>query len=90
MPQLIANIGSRQALIDDVTRIAATLGCVARPQGHISLAIAHRPGERNGVIDIGWKPLLRLVHQVAHALCSFDRISSRQLVQSENRRGLTV
>jgi recombination protein RecA len=42
----------QQALIDDVTRIAATLGCVARPRDIISLAISHRPGERNGVLDL--------------------------------------
>ena len=45
-------INVQQALIDDVTRIAATLGCAAYPQGPISLAIAHRPGERNGVLDL--------------------------------------
>lgn len=45
-------INVQQPLIDDVTRIAATLGCVAHPQGPMSLAIAHRPGERNGVLDL--------------------------------------
>lgn len=45
-------INVQRALIDDVTRIAATLGCAAHPQGRISLAIAHRPGERNGVADL--------------------------------------
>jgi recombination protein RecA len=45
-------INVQQALIDDVTRIAATLGCAAHPQGRISLAITHRPGERNGVLDL--------------------------------------
>ena len=45
-------INIQQALIDDVTRIAATLGCAAHPQGRMSLAIAHRPGERNGVLDL--------------------------------------
>ena len=45
-------INVQQALIDDVTRIAATLGCAAHPQGRLSLAIAHRPGERNGVLDL--------------------------------------
>jgi len=45
-------INVQQTLIDDVTRIAATLGCAARPQGRVSLAIAHRPGERNGVLDL--------------------------------------
>jgi recombination protein RecA len=45
-------INVQQALIDDVTRIAAGLGCAAHPQGRMSLAIAHRPGERNGVLDL--------------------------------------
>jgi recombination protein RecA len=45
-------INVQQTLIDDVTRIVAGLGCVAHPQGRISLAIAHRPGERNGVVDL--------------------------------------
>jgi recombination protein RecA len=45
-------INVEQALIDDVTRIAATLGCAAHPQGRMSLAIAHRPGERNGVLKL--------------------------------------
>jgi recombination protein RecA len=45
-------INVQQALIDDVTRIAATLGCAAHPQGPMSLAITHRPGERNGVLEL--------------------------------------
>jgi recombination protein RecA len=45
-------INVQQALMDDVTRIAATLGCAAHPQGRMSLAITHRPGERNGVLDL--------------------------------------
>ena len=45
-------INIQPTLIDDVTRIAATLGCVAHPQGRMSLAIAHRSGERNGVLDL--------------------------------------
>lgn len=45
-------IDVEQVLVDDVTRIAATLGCTAHPQGPMSLAIAHRPGERNGVLDL--------------------------------------
>jgi recombination protein RecA len=48
----VSFINVQQALIDDVTRIAATLGCAAHPQGRISVAIAHRPGERNGVLDL--------------------------------------
>ena len=42
-------INVQQALIDDATRIAATLGCAAHPQGRMSLAIAHRPGELHEV-----------------------------------------
>ena len=45
-------INVQQALIDDVKQIAATLGCAAHPQGRISLAIAHRPGDRNGVLEL--------------------------------------
>ncbi|MEB3064571.1 intein-containing recombinase RecA [[Mycobacterium] zoologicum] len=45
-------INIQQSLIDDATRIAATLGCAAHPQGRISLAISHRPGEPNGVLDL--------------------------------------
>jgi recombination protein RecA len=45
-------INVQPALIDDVTRIAATLGCAAHPQGRISLAITHRRGERNGVLEL--------------------------------------
>jgi recombination protein RecA len=48
----VSFINVQQALIDDVTRIAATLGCVAHPQGRMSIAIAHRPGERNGVLNL--------------------------------------
>jgi recombination protein RecA len=48
----VSFINVERALIDDVTRIAATLGCAAHPQGRMSLAIAHRPGERNGVLDL--------------------------------------
>lgn len=45
-------INIQQVLMDDVTRIAATLGCAAHPQGRMSLAISHRPGERNGVLEL--------------------------------------
>ena len=45
-------INVQQSLMDDVTRIAATLGCAAHPQGRISIALAHRPGERNGVLEL--------------------------------------
>jgi recombination protein RecA len=45
-------INVQQALINDVTRIAATLGCAAHPQGRDSIALTHRPGERNGVLEL--------------------------------------
>ncbi len=45
-------INIQPTLMDDVTRIAATLGCAPHPQGRISLAITHRPGESNGVLDL--------------------------------------
>ena len=45
-------INIQQTLIDDVTRIAETLGCAAHPQGRISIALSHRPGERNGVLEL--------------------------------------
>ncbi|MGD9620396.1 MAG: intein-containing recombinase RecA [Mycolicibacterium sp.] len=45
-------INVQQVLADDVSRIVATLGCAAHPQGRISLALVHRPGERNGVHDL--------------------------------------
>jgi recombination protein RecA len=45
-------INVQQTLIDDVARIAATLGCAAHQQGPMSLAIAHRPGERNSVLEL--------------------------------------
>ena len=45
-------INVQQSLMDDVTRIAATLGCAAHPQGRMSIALAHRPGERNGVLEL--------------------------------------
>ncbi len=45
-------INIQQALIDDAARIAATLGCAAHPQGPLSLAFSHRPGERNGVLEL--------------------------------------
>jgi recombination protein RecA len=45
-------INVQPELMDDATRIAATLGCAAHPQGPISIAFAHRPGERNGVLEL--------------------------------------
>ncbi|SNR53685.1 protein RecA [Haloechinothrix alba] len=45
-------INVEETLIDDVKQIAAGLGCDAHPQGRISLAISHRPGERNGVLEL--------------------------------------
>ncbi|MGH3449736.1 MAG: intein-containing recombinase RecA [Haloechinothrix sp.] len=48
----ISFINTEQALFDDVTEIAATLGCDAHPQGRLSLALSRRPGEPNGVLDL--------------------------------------
>ncbi|WP_326547079.1 intein-containing recombinase RecA [Mycolicibacterium sp. ND9-15] len=45
-------INVQQSLIEDVTNIAAALGCAAHPQGQMSIALAHRRGERNGVLDL--------------------------------------
>jgi len=45
-------INVQQALMDDVTRIAGTLGCAGHPQGRMSLALSHRPGEKNGVLEL--------------------------------------
>jgi len=39
-------------LHQDVARIAATLGCQARPQSALSVALSHRKGEKNGVLEL--------------------------------------
>jgi recombination protein RecA len=45
-------INVQEPLMQDVARIAATLGCEAKPTGTIDVAISHRPGEKNGVLDL--------------------------------------
>jgi len=45
-------INVQPSLIEDVTSIAATLGCTARRQGEVTIALSHGPGERNGVLDL--------------------------------------
>ena len=46
-------INTAQPLHDDVARIVAAMGCTVRPTTHeISVAISHRPGEQNGVLDL--------------------------------------
>ncbi|RFD25419.1 recombinase RecA [Mycobacterium uberis] len=45
-------INVQPILSDDVTRIAAALGRVTPSQGHMSFATVHRPGERNGALDL--------------------------------------
>jgi recombination protein RecA len=45
-------INVQESLMQDVAGIAATLGCEAKPTGTIDVAISHRPGEKNGVLDL--------------------------------------
>jgi recombination protein RecA len=45
-------INTEESLHADVVRIAATLGCAASPQGDLSIALSHRPGEKNGVLAL--------------------------------------
>ena len=45
-------INTEPSLNEDVARIAATLCCDARPQGPLTLALSHRPGEKNGVLAL--------------------------------------
>ena len=45
-------INVQESLMQDVARIAATLGCEAKPTGTIDVAISHRPGEKNGVLEL--------------------------------------
>ncbi|MDX6390507.1 MAG: recombination protein RecA [Streptosporangiaceae bacterium] len=42
-----------ESLHQDVARIASTLGCDVKPTAHpITMAISHRPGEKNGVLEL--------------------------------------
>jgi recombination protein RecA len=46
-------INAAESLQDDAARIAGTLGCEAKPTSHaITMAFPHRPGEKNGVIEL--------------------------------------
>ncbi|MDP2481599.1 MAG: intein-containing recombinase RecA [Candidatus Palauibacterales bacterium] len=46
-------VNTSEALRDDVTRIAADLGCVSELRGRgYELALSHRPGEKNGVLEL--------------------------------------
>ncbi|MGH3194856.1 MAG: intein-containing recombinase RecA [Streptosporangiaceae bacterium] len=46
-------INVEESLQQDAARIAATLGCEAKPTGNIGeVALSHRPGEKNGVLDL--------------------------------------
>jgi recombination protein RecA len=42
-----------ESLHQDAARIASTLGCDVKPTAHpITMAISHRPGEKNGVLEL--------------------------------------
>ncbi|MDQ3576243.1 MAG: hypothetical protein M3443_01265, partial [Actinomycetota bacterium] len=45
-------INVEDELHQDVARIAATLGCQAKPQSALSVALSHRRGEKNGVLEL--------------------------------------
>ena len=45
-------INVAESLQRDVARIAAALGCEAKPSGIYDVALSHRPGEKNGVLDL--------------------------------------
>jgi len=45
-------INVAESLQRDVARIAAALGCEAKPSGTYDVALSHRPGEKNGVLDL--------------------------------------
>ena len=45
-------INVAESLQRDVARIAAALGCEAKPSGTDDVALSHRPGEKNGVLDL--------------------------------------
>jgi recombination protein RecA len=45
-------INVAESLQQDVARIAAALGCEAKPSGTYDVALSHRPGEKNGVLDL--------------------------------------
>jgi recombination protein RecA len=46
-------INMAESLQQDAARIAATLGCEAKPTRNVgNVALSHRPGEKNGVLDL--------------------------------------
>jgi recombination protein RecA len=46
-------INVAEVLHEDAARIVGTLGCVAKPTSQdITMAYSHRPGERNGVLEL--------------------------------------
>jgi recombination protein RecA len=45
-------INVEDELHQDVARIAGTLGCHAKPQSALSVALSHRKGEKNGVLEL--------------------------------------
>jgi recombination protein RecA len=45
-------INLAESLQQDAAKIAATLGCEAKPTGIGDVALSHRPGEKNGVLDL--------------------------------------
>jgi recombination protein RecA len=45
-------INVQESLQQDAARIAATLGCEAKPAGTDAVAFSHRPGEKNGVLEL--------------------------------------
>jgi recombination protein RecA len=47
----VSFINTHDALHDDVAAIAATLGCDVRRRG-LEALLSHRPGERNGVLEL--------------------------------------
>ena len=45
-------INIEDELHQDVASIATTLGCYAKPQSTLSVALTHRKGEKNGVLEL--------------------------------------
>ena len=45
-------INVQESLLQDVARIAATLGCETKSAGIDAVALSHRPGEKNGALDL--------------------------------------
>jgi recombination protein RecA len=45
-------INVAESLQQDAARITSALGCEAKPAGRITVAFSHRPGEKNGVLEL--------------------------------------